>query len=95
MNNFGLPENIIFKVWQVFDRFPQIERAVVFGSRAKGNYTPHSDVDIAIFGGCDELMAEGIADELDETKTPSRLSDRLINLSANKNNFYEKGGTAL
>ena len=29
---------------------PQVDRALVFGSRAKGNYKPGSDVDIAIVG---------------------------------------------
>lgn len=29
---------------------PQVDRALVFGSRAKGNFKPGSDVDIAIFG---------------------------------------------
>lgn len=31
-------------------QFPQIERAAIFGSRAKGNYKPGSDIDIAIYG---------------------------------------------
>jgi uncharacterized protein len=29
---------------------PQVEKALIFGSRAKGNYKPGSDVDIAIVG---------------------------------------------
>ncbi|MFH1429155.1 MAG: nucleotidyltransferase domain-containing protein [Candidatus Margulisiibacteriota bacterium] len=31
-------------------RFPEIEEAIIFGSRAKGNYKKGSDVDIAIKG---------------------------------------------
>jgi predicted nucleotidyltransferase len=29
---------------------PRVERIVLFGSRATGNFTPSSDVDIALFG---------------------------------------------
>jgi len=29
--------------------FPEIKKAVIFGSRAKGNYKPGSDVDIAVW----------------------------------------------
>lgn len=31
--------------------FPEIDRAILFGSRALGNYKKGSDVDIAIIGG--------------------------------------------
>ncbi|WP_414646601.1 nucleotidyltransferase domain-containing protein [Clostridium tetani] len=30
--------------------FDEIEKAYIFGSRAKGNYKPGSDIDIAIYG---------------------------------------------
>lgn len=30
--------------------FPQIEKAIIFGSRAMGNYKNESDVDIAVVG---------------------------------------------
>lgn len=31
-------------------RFPEIEKAMIFGSRAMGNYKKGSDIDIACFG---------------------------------------------
>ena len=31
-------------------RFPQIERAILFGSRAKGGYKASSDIDLALYG---------------------------------------------
>jgi predicted nucleotidyltransferase len=30
--------------------YPSIERAVIYGSRAKGNYKPGSDIDLTLFG---------------------------------------------
>ena len=50
----------------VLRRRPEITAAKVFGSRAKGNSTPSSDVDLALWGDIDGLSAESIAAELDE-----------------------------
>ena len=47
---FGLKENIIEKVNEIFSSFPQVEEAVIYGSRAKGNYKPNSDIDITLKG---------------------------------------------
>jgi predicted nucleotidyltransferase len=51
MNNsrFGFKYGDLETIIQVLSKFPAIERAVIFGSRAKGNYQAGSDVDIAIW----------------------------------------------
>lgn len=48
---FGLKENDIKYILKILENFPQIETALIFGSRAKGNYKLGSDIDIAIVGG--------------------------------------------
>lgn len=48
--NHGLLQRDIDDIVQAFRRFPEIDEAILFGSRAKGNYKPGSDVDIAIKG---------------------------------------------
>lgn len=35
---------------RIFSRYPHVEEVIVFGSRAKGNYKPGSDIDLAIKG---------------------------------------------
>lgn len=35
---------------QSIDQFPEIEKVIIFGSRAMGNFKPGSDIDLAIFG---------------------------------------------
>jgi predicted nucleotidyltransferase len=49
-------------------RTSYLERAVVFGSRAKGNYRLGSDIDLALFGAdltdADLLSLEGRLDDL-------------------------------
>lgn len=35
---FGIPENTIIKLGTVFGNYPEIEKVIIYGSRAKGNY---------------------------------------------------------
>ena len=46
----GLKEEDLQYIIDNIKRFPEIKKAIVFGSRAKGNYKVGSDIDIAIFG---------------------------------------------
>ena len=54
----------------VFRRHPEISEVRLFGSRAKGNARPASDVDLAIWGQVDDRSVEAIAAELDELPLP-------------------------
>jgi len=47
---YGLSESNINKMINVFKQSPEIEVALLYGSRAKGNYKPLSDVDMALKG---------------------------------------------
>lgn len=47
---FGLEEHIIDTLIKVLETNPKVDKALVFGSRAKGNYRKDSDIDIAIKG---------------------------------------------
>ena len=47
----GLLSRDLNYIIQALKQFPEIETALLFGSRAKGNYKPGSDVDLAIKGG--------------------------------------------
>jgi predicted nucleotidyltransferase len=48
--NTGLSESWIQEIAAIFSEIPSIRAAVLFGSRAMGNFTPASDVDIALIG---------------------------------------------
>ncbi len=45
---FGLDCAVQQQINQTFAGFPHIERVTLYGSRAKGNYRPGSDIDLAI-----------------------------------------------
>lgn len=49
----GLTGPTVEKIRAVLASFPEVEKAVVYGSRAKGNFKPGSDIDLTLFG--DEL----------------------------------------
>lgn len=48
--SFGLKEQDIKYIISAVGQFNEIKKAVIFGSRAKGNFKPGSDIDIAIYG---------------------------------------------
>lgn len=45
---FGLEGSCIEAISYVFASFPQVKEVVIYGSRAKGNYKPGSDIDFAL-----------------------------------------------
>jgi predicted nucleotidyltransferase len=47
---YGLKEETVEKIQNVFAAFPQVDKAILYGSRAKGNYKPGSDIDITLKG---------------------------------------------
>jgi len=50
MNNRGLLQPDLDIVLSVLGEFPNVKEAIIFGSRAKGNFRNGSDVDIALKG---------------------------------------------
>lgn len=55
---FGLEDHIIEKITHILEEQPKVDKAYIFGSRAKGNYRPDSDIDMAVKGF--ELTMEDI-----------------------------------
>jgi len=47
---FGLSKKEILKINSVFEKFPQVQKVVIFGSRVKGNYKKYSDIDLTLIG---------------------------------------------
>ena len=47
---FGLSDTVIKELQDVFRRYANIEKVLIFGSRSKGNYRAGSDIDLAVIG---------------------------------------------
>ena len=69
---FGLKEATIEKLCGVFAKYPQVTKAVLYGSRAKGNYKNGSDIDLTLHGGADLTLnvLYKILDEIDDLLLP-------------------------
>lgn len=69
--SFGLPPAAVEKIRIVFARHPQVEKAVLYGSRAKGNYKNGSDIDLTLYGdGLNLGILLKILNELDDLLLP-------------------------
>ena len=49
-NRFGLKEATIEKIITVFSQYPNIQKVLLYGSRAKENYRNGSDIDLTLIG---------------------------------------------
>jgi predicted nucleotidyltransferase len=65
-DDIGINENALREIVKIFDGYDKIEYAILYGSRAKGNFTPYSDIDIALGGNLTPREAEEIICCLDE-----------------------------
>lgn len=74
MTNTGLDNLDIKKIQSVFNLHPEIEKAILFGSRAKGNYKAASDIDLTLVGNSLTLtIQQEIEHELDDLLLPYKF----------------------
>ena len=68
---YGLPTTAIDKIHSVFAKFPEIEKAVLYGSRAKGNFKTGSDIDLTLYGEkLNSSLSGKITEALDDLLLP-------------------------
>lgn len=70
--DYGLLQQDLDEIIRTLQRFPAIEEAIIFGSRAKGTFKKGSDIDIAIKGkGIDHTVIASLSFLLnEESATP-------------------------
>lgn len=74
MLEFGLPQTTIRIIRDILAKVPAVDKAVIYGSRAKGNNRPGSDIDLTLFGRDLDLdMLGKIATDLDELPIPYQV----------------------
>lgn len=47
---YGLSDTVIADICSVFGLYQNIDKVIIFGSRAKGTYSEGSDIDLAVVG---------------------------------------------
>ena len=72
--SFGLPQKAVEGIRRVLADHPEVDKAMLYGSRAKGNYRKGSDIDLALQGkGLDLQKLSRISSELDDLLLPYEI----------------------
>ena len=69
---YGLSEQTLQKIRDVFNQYSQVEEVVLYGSRARGDYKNGSDIDLTLRGGdaLTHTILSKIANDLDDQLLP-------------------------
>jgi uncharacterized protein len=70
---FGLKPSTIECINQVFAQYPEIEQAVLYGSRAKGNYRRGSDIDLTLIGNLSYNQLLRLETAIDDLLLPYKI----------------------
>ena len=71
---FGLKNETIQAIQAVLAKYPDVEKAILYRSRAKGNYRPGSDIDLTLTGHHLNLTTlQKIENEIDELLLPYKM----------------------
>jgi predicted nucleotidyltransferase len=101
---FGLSANTITKIQDVFAKCPQIDYAILYGSRAKGTYKTGSDIDLTLQGlALDMKLLSKVSNDIDDLMLPYKFDLSIFNDISNKEllehikrmgiGFYKKTNT--
>ena len=72
--NHGLTDRTVAQIHEVLARFPEVEKAVLYGSRAKGNFKVGSDIDLTLIGADLTPKIQGdIQGQLEDDPLPYRI----------------------
>ncbi len=76
---YGLTINTIQSIITVFIKYPVLEKAILYGSRAKGNYKTGSDIDLMLEGeNLDLTILQKIENDLDDLLLPYKMDVSLL-----------------
>ena len=77
--NHGLNDRTVAQIHEVLALFPEVEQAMLYGSRAKGNFKPGSDVDLTLLGaGLTQKILGQIQGELEDGLLPYRFDISIL-----------------
>ena len=84
MKKTGLTNKEVERIKSVFSKYSEVEEVLLYGSRAKGNYKPASDIDLTIKGkNIDLTLQTKIECDLDDLLLPYKFDisiyDRITN----------------
>lgn len=79
----NLSDKIILEIRKIGAKYP-VDKIVLFGSRARGDNKPTSDIDLAIFISSDFKSAGYLASDVDDLETLLKIDVVFINEKTDK-----------
>ena len=77
--NHGLTTTTVERLQSVLAHYREVEKAVLYGSRAKGTYRPGSDIDLTLCGPeLNHTLLTRIDNELDDLLLPYQIDLSLM-----------------
>jgi type I restriction enzyme S subunit len=74
ISKLGLKYSDLDKIKLIFKQHLEIDMVIIYGSRAKGNYSTYSDIDITLIGAVINLTSQNkIENELDDLLLPYKF----------------------
>ena len=70
MIDHGISERSMKSLCKIIKNYPSISQALLYGSRAKGTYHPHSDIDLCLVGDIDFLSLTRIKADFIDSDIP-------------------------
>lgn len=74
MRNTGIKENVITEIVELAQKY-DLQKVILFGSRARGDFQRASDIDLAVSGGNVAMFAVDVEEE-----TSTLLQFDVVNL---------------
>lgn len=69
-DTFGLDDTSLMQIRSILQTFREIDKAIIYGSRAKGNYREGSDIDLALVGNISTKTVSDVLDAVEESYLP-------------------------
>lgn len=83
-DKYGLDEDTLQEICRILSRYGEVQEAILYGSRAKGNYKLFSDIDLTLKGDVLHDTLLDVIREFDESSLPYMFDVSIFNSLTNK-----------
>lgn len=72
-SQFSLPAEAVAQIQHILATHANIDKALLYGSRAMGTHRPGSDIDLTLVGNIPDAEIQQLIQELEETPLPYKF----------------------
>jgi len=82
---FGLPNETVNLINEIFSNCPGVEKAIIYGSRARGDYRNGSDIDLTLIGDISDRERLNISESIYDLPIPYMCDLSILKNIKNEN----------